>query len=197
MFTILVNSQALTDRFNGAAFWTFKSRGYLSIPVSVRLTKSARVYRPYVFCAIWRIPLTDSNGWFEWWRHCFLWCMNGRNWNFKYSLCEFSCELGVSWLRRLVLGLSLASPGFDPRWVHLTFLVDRDTWTGFPPVSIIPTVLLNHIQLHVSLIRRTNWCSMGKFQNQSSFGKRGPLIGKVLSLFFMSTEEKFKQVFTN
>jgi hypothetical protein len=50
----------------------------------------------------------------------------------------------VPWLRRLVAGLSPRRPGFDPRSVHVGFVVDK--MTGFPrvlrffPVSFISTV---------------------------------------------------------
>jgi hypothetical protein len=52
---------------------------------------------------------------------------------------------------------------------------------GFPLFSVIPPVLHTHLHLHV-ILTRTNGRSLGTYQNQFSFGNRGVLDGKVLSL---------------
>jgi hypothetical protein len=51
--------------------------------------------------------------------------------------------LAVPWLRRLVAGLSLRRPGFDPGSVHVGFVVDKVAgekfffeYFGFPRCSI-------------------------------------------------------------
>jgi hypothetical protein len=57
--------------------------------------------------------------------------------------------LAVPWLRRLVAGLPLRRPGFDPRSVHVVILVDKVTLgqvfspriLQFSPVNCIPPVL--------------------------------------------------------
>jgi hypothetical protein len=57
----------------------------------------------------------------------------------------------MRWLRRLIAGISPTRPGFNPRPVHVRFVVDELTlrqvflpvlW--FSPVSIIPPVLHTH-----------------------------------------------------
>ena len=45
----------------------------------------------------------------------------------------------VPWLRRLVAGLSPRRTGFDPGSVHVGFVVDSGTGTGFSPsTSVFP-----------------------------------------------------------
>jgi hypothetical protein len=43
----------------------------------------------------------------------------------------------VSWLRRLVAGLSPRSHGFAPGSIHVGFVVDSGTGTGFSPRSSV------------------------------------------------------------
>ena len=61
---------------------------------------------------------------------------------------ELMLERAVSWLRRLVAGLSPRRPGFDSGSVHVGFVVDKvSLGQVFPrvlrffPVNSIPTVL--------------------------------------------------------
>jgi hypothetical protein len=56
----------------------------------------------------------------------------------------------VTWLRRLVAGLSLRSPGFEPRSIHVGFVVEKVALgqvflrvLRFSPVNIIPPSLSN------------------------------------------------------
>jgi hypothetical protein len=57
-------------------------------------------------------------------------------------------QIAVPWLRRLAAGLSPRRPGFDPRSVHVGFVVDKVVLgqvflrvLRFSPVSFIPPVL--------------------------------------------------------
>ena len=68
------------------------------------------------------------------------------------------CLLAVPWLRRLVAGLSLRRPEFDPRSVHVKFVVDKVAlrqvflWVlRLFPVSAIPSMFRTHLHLHVAL----------------------------------------------
>ena len=60
--------------------------------------------------------------------------------------------------------------------------------TGFSPkfrlssINIIPPMRHSHLQLHVALTRRTNVRILGAFGKQCSFGNRGALDRKVLSV---------------
>ena len=56
--------------------------------------------------------------------------------------------LAVPWLRRLVAGLSLRRPGFDPGSIHVGFVVNKvalgqvfSPSCRFSPVKFIPLVL--------------------------------------------------------
>lgn len=72
---------------------------------------------------------------------------------------NLSLHMAVPWLRRLVAGICLQRPGFDPGSVRVRFIVDvvaRET--GFSPrrllgISsiIIPQMLQTHIHPHVAL----------------------------------------------
>ena len=53
----------------------------------------------------------------------------------------------------------------------------------FSPVSIIPSALQTHLHLHVALTRRKNGEAWRPSKKQRSFGNRGTLNRKVLSLF--------------
>jgi hypothetical protein len=64
--------------------------------------------------------------------------------------------------RRLVAGISLRRPGFDPSSVNVRFLVYKVALGQFSirefclsPVSIIPAMFHAHVQPHVPFIRRT------------------------------------------
>jgi hypothetical protein len=82
----------------------------------------------------------------------------------------------------LVAGLSPRKPGFDPRSVHVRFVMDKVALgqvflpvLRFPPVSVIPSVFHIHFHLHVALTRRTNGRSLGTFQKAVLFRKSGSI----------------------
>jgi hypothetical protein len=91
------------------------------------------------------------------------------------SLCiiqvNFLLYKAMSSLRRLVSSLSSRRTMFDPKSVHLGFVVDRVTleqvFLGilkFPLFAVIPLVLHSRLHLHVALSRRTNGRRVGNFQ---------------------------------
>jgi hypothetical protein len=91
-------------------------------------------------------------------------------------------------LRRLVAGLSLQSPGFDPCSLRVILMVDKMALrTAFLrvlrlyPIIIIPPMLHIHLHLDVALSGRKNDRSLEIFQKLGSFGNRGSLVRKVLS----------------
>jgi hypothetical protein len=64
----------------------------------------------------------------------------------------------VPWLRRLVAGLSLRRPEFDPSSAHVKFVVDKVALRQvflrvlrLFPVSVIPSMFRTHLRLHVAL----------------------------------------------
>lgn len=63
-------------------------------------------------------------------------------------------EVLVQFLKPLAAGLSYIIPKFDPRKVHLTFMVFELYWASFCPnaASIIPGVL--HTQISLTYLRR-------------------------------------------
>jgi len=68
-----------------------------------------------------------------------------------------------------VAGMSLQMPGFYPRSIHVSFVVERvalGQFVGqilwFSPVIFIPQML--HTHLHADLTRRTNGHSIRTFQ---------------------------------
>jgi len=65
--------------------------------------------------------------------------------------------MAASWLRRSVAGFSPQGPGFDPRPVHVTFVVDKVALgqlylpvLRLSPVRIMPLVLYTQLQLRVN-----------------------------------------------
>jgi hypothetical protein len=67
----------------------------------------------------------------------------------------------VQWLRRLVAGLSLRRPGFDPVSIHVGFVVDKVAVgqifllvLGFSPFNIISSSLSNSYGLRQELYVR-------------------------------------------
>jgi hypothetical protein len=106
---------------------------------------------------------------------------------------NFLLEKALPWLRRLVAGLSPRRPGFDPRSVHMGFVVDKVALglvflpvLQFSPVSIIPPMLHTHLHLHIALIRRRNGEVCEPTIKQCPLGNRGALARKVLPLLFLS-----------
>jgi hypothetical protein len=88
-------------------------------------------------------------------------------------------QLAPPWLRRVLGGALPRRPRFDPRSVHVRFVVEKSgTVTGFyrsilfAPVSIIPPVMHAQLHLHDALTGRTN--------RRSKLGSRGQ---KTLSRF--------------
>ena len=85
--------------------------------------------------------------------------------------------MAVSWIRLLVAGLSLRRHSFDPRSVHVRFVVEKvalgrtllSVLRSFP-VSIIPQWLQTH-HLHAALTGRAKGESLGTFQKAVFFGK--------------------------
>jgi hypothetical protein len=71
---------------------------------------------------------------------------------YLYVLIKTVCIIvAVSWLSRLVTGLSLTTPRFAPNSVHVRFVVDKVALGlvfipvhPFSPVSIIPQMLHTH-----------------------------------------------------
>jgi len=85
-------------------------------------------------------------------------------------------------LRQLVAGLSPRRRGFDPRSFGMRFEVDKVALgqvflhiLQFPPVSIIPPVILTRLLIHVVLTGRTNGPSLGTSQNAILFRKSGSI----------------------
>jgi hypothetical protein len=66
-------------------------------------------------------------------------------------------------LIRLIAGLSLWRPGFDPRPVHLRFIVDRFSCFRFSSVSTITPMVHTDLHLHVTRTG-TNGRSLGTFE---------------------------------
>jgi hypothetical protein len=78
----------------------------------------------------------------------------------------------VSWLRRLLAGLSPQRPRFDPRLVHVRLVVDEVALGQVPlsvfqfsPVSIIPSALHTHRHQHAAVSRR-NGRSLGRLPSK-------------------------------
>ena len=65
----------------------------------------------------------------------------------------------MQWLRQLLADVSLRRPGFDPRPVHVNFVMGKVALgqvfvivvLRFPPVSVIPPVSRTHRHVHVVL----------------------------------------------
>ena len=58
----------------------------------------------------------------------------------------------VPWLRRLVAGLSLWRPGFDPRTVHVGFVVEKVALGQVPPLEYSRAPLFDYT--HECTMRR-------------------------------------------
>ena len=94
----------------------------------------------------------------------------------------FCAQFGRVSVLRLVAGLSPLGPRFDPRTVHLRFVVFKQALgqvclpvLQFSPVSIIPPTLRTHLHLHVALTRRPNKRSLETFQKATPFRKSGSI----------------------
>jgi len=81
----------------------------------------------------------------------------------------------VLWLRLFVAGLSPRRPGFDPRPIRLSFVVEKVSLRPvlllvlrFFPFDIIPPVLHTHLQLHVAFNRT-------KMRNQTNTAESNAL----------------------
>jgi len=101
----------------------------------------------------------------------------------------FYSHVFLPWLRHSVADFSMLCPGFDPRLVHVRFVVHKVTLgqvslpvLHFSPVSIIPPTLDTSLHPHVALTGRTNGRSVGTFNKQCCFGNRGTLVRKIFSL---------------
>jgi len=122
--------------------------------------------------------------------------LSGRNWKFKYisgtahfRYSTFHAPKVLPCFRWLVAGLSKRRPGFDPRSVHVRFVLDEVAMgqvflciLQFSIVYKISPKFHTHLHLHVALTSRTNERSLGTFQNQRCFGNPGEPERKVLSL---------------
>jgi hypothetical protein len=91
-----------------------------------------------------------------------------------YIHIHFTIRKAVPWLRRLAAGLSQRKTGFDPRPVHVRFVVNKVTLKEdflpvllFAPVSIILPML--HTQLHVKylFIIRTSGRNLGTVKHNN------------------------------
>jgi hypothetical protein len=97
----------------------------------------------------------------------------------------------VPGLRRLVSGFSQRRPGFKPRLVRVSFVVEKVSrgqifllLLRFSPFSIISQMLHSHLRLHVPLFRRTNGRKVGTFQKAALFRKLGCIGYKSSFTFF-------------
>jgi hypothetical protein len=72
---------------------------------------------------------------------------SGTNWILKYNSGQFSSFKTVTWLRRLVAGLSRRRPGFYPESVHMRFVVAE---------VVLGQVSLRVLRVFTSLIHFTN-----------------------------------------
>jgi hypothetical protein len=91
---------------------------------------------------------------------------------------------------RSVAVLSRQKPGFEPKTNHVKPVMDQVALAHvsflvlqFSLISIIPTTLHTHLQLHVALNRRTNERILGTFHKQCPLADRGTLDRIVLSIF--------------
>jgi hypothetical protein len=87
---------------------------------------------------------------------------------------------GLSWLRRLVAGLSPWRPGFVSKSVHVRFVADKVAVGQvyllvflYFLVSNIPPMLHTLLFLHVALTRRTNARNLGTFWKAVLFRESG------------------------
>ena len=79
----------------------------------------------------------------------------------------------VSWLRRLVAGLSPRRPGFDPRSIYVRFVLKSVELRQvsfriflFTPTNITPLLLHTDFHLYIlGVFRNTDERSQGKFTN--------------------------------
>lgn len=112
-------------------------------------------------------------------------------WILQYGSALFRSQQAVSWHRRLFTGLSLRRLGFNPRSVHVRFVVDKVALgQGFlrvfrvSPVSIIPQMLHIYLHLRVAVSGRTDGWSPRAFQ-----------IGNALSKFEKQWMQKYWNCF--
>jgi len=98
----------------------------------------------------------------------------------------------VSLLRQSVAGLSPLRPGFNPRSVHVRFVLEEVTLEevillgiSFFPVSIIPPMFRLLLYLHVTRNRTTNGTDLELSKQAITFGNTVAVYGKVLSLSFI------------
>lgn len=87
-----------------------------------------------------------------------------RNW-------MFMCCLNKLLLQRLVVGLSPRMPVFDPRSVHVGFVVYKValrkvifSLLRFSPLSTILPLVNTHFHLHLALTNRSKGQNLGTFQ---------------------------------
>ena len=95
-------------------------------------------------------------------------------------------------MRTVYCGLIFVSrrPGFDPRSVHLRFMVDKvtpghvflRTLRGFSCQN--STLLRTHLHLHVAPTRRTNGRSLASFHKAMVFRESGNIEEKRVFTFF-------------
>jgi len=90
----------------------------------------------------------------------------------------------VSWLRRLVSGLSTRRPGFEFRTVHLKFVVYTVALFLFPPSTLVfprqhyCTTAPHSIRLHVAFTKKTNGQSLGTLRKRNAFFRKERSIGQ-------------------
>ena len=101
-----------------------------------------------------------------------------------------TARVDLPWHRGLVSGFSPRRAGFDPRPVHVGFLVAvRQVFLRvfqFSPVNIIPPTIYNHLHLHVALTRRTKWRSLETFQKWNAVSEIGQQWIEKYYSFFLS-----------
>jgi len=81
------------------------------------------------------------------------------------------CCLNKLLLQRSVADLSSQMPGFDPRSVHVGFVVDKVALRNvifslprFSPFSIVLPPVNTNFHLHVALTKRSKGQNLGTFQ---------------------------------
>ena len=90
--------------------------------------------------------------------------LRGTDWVFMNNKVNHSLWRTMSWLRRLVAGLSPLRIGFEARSAHVSFMVVGQVFLPVPrltPVSIVPPMLHTHLHPHVAVARRKSGRSLG------------------------------------